>query len=89
MGTKKWTLVVAALSATTVLCGGALAADPVEYAHDWSGFYIGAHAGYGEADVSGAYDFNDFNPGDTFPDNGQGPFDLNLDGFEVWTEWGA
>ncbi len=48
--------------------------------HDWSGFYIGASAGYGGADVKGAFDSDDVLPGDNFRDNGQGPFNLNLDG---------
>lgn len=56
-----------------------ISAEPV--AHDWSGFYFGANAGYGGADVNGIFDFNDFNdPDDTFPTDGEGPFDLNLDG---------
>lgn len=81
MQTKKWTLVVAALFATTALSGPALAADPVDYGHDWTGFYIGAHAGYGEADIHGSFESEDALPGETFEENGRGPFDLNLDGF--------
>jgi outer membrane immunogenic protein len=79
---RKLAFVVATLSATAVLPGAALAADPVQdYAHDWSGFYIGAHVGYGGANVSGVFDSEDFDPGDTFAADGAGPFDLDLDGF--------
>ena len=79
MSGKKWTLVVAALSATTALCGGALAADlAADNVHDWSGLYIGAHGGYGEANVSGKFTGD---PGDVFLLDGGGTFDLDLDGF--------
>lgn len=82
MNIKNWTVMVAALSATTALCGAALAADPVQdFEHDWSGFYIGAHVGYGGANVSGQYDIDDMSAGDTFEDDGTGPFDLDLEGF--------
>lgn len=53
--------------------------EPIAF--DWSGFYVGAHAGYGEANIKGMYDINDFDPGDIFAENGEGTFDLNLDGF--------
>jgi outer membrane immunogenic protein len=50
--------------------------------HDWSGFFIGAHAGYGGADVNGVFDTSDIgSPDENFKDDGEGPFDLNLDGF--------
>ncbi len=81
MSAKKLTLVVAALSAAAALSGSALAADPVQdYGHDWSGFYIGAHAGYGEADVNGKYTGEVGGAEDFLIDNG-GTFELDLNGF--------
>jgi outer membrane immunogenic protein len=50
-------------------------------AHDWSGFYIGAHAGYGGTDVNGKFDTDDIvSPDQSFLDDGEGPFDMNVDG---------
>lgn len=73
---KKLNLIVATLMTTTAICGGALAADPVQdFGHDWSGFYIGAHVGYGEADVHGKYTGD---PGDDFLLDNGGNFDLEL-----------
>jgi len=63
MNARKLTALPVLLLATTALSRIALA-DPVVY--DWSGFYLGAHAGYGEAKVSGLFegapgqDFEDF-----------------------------
>ena len=62
-------------------------AEPLPY--DWSGFYLGVNAGYGEADVHGVYKELDADPGDTFAVDGQGPFDLNLDGFVGGLQAGA
>lgn len=62
---------------STAMSGTALAADVVEdSAYDWTGFYLGAHAGYGWTDLKGQYD----GPGDDF-DDGDGPFDLDDSGF--------
>jgi outer membrane immunogenic protein len=62
--------------------GASLAADitaePAPY--DWSGFYFGANAGYGGADVDGTFRGAITGPDDTFAVDGRGPFDLNLDG---------
>ena len=81
MSVKKLTLVVAALSAAAAFSGSALAADPVQdYEHDWSGFYIGAHAGYGEADVNGKYTGEEGGSEDFLLDDG-GTFELDLNGF--------
>lgn len=50
-------------------------------AYDWSGFYIGAHAGYGGTDVIGKYDTDDIvSPDQSFLNDGAGPFDMNVDG---------
>ena len=50
-------------------------------AYDWSGFYIGAHAGYGGTDVIGKYDTGDIvSPDQSFLNDGAGPFDMNVDG---------
>lgn len=79
MSIRKLALVVATLSASAVLPGEALAADPVQdYLHDWSGFFIGAHVGYGAADVSGKYTGE---PGEDFMLDEGGTFDLDLNGF--------
>lgn len=85
MDMKKWALLVATFSATAALSGSALAADlaePVDSAYDWSGFFIGAHVGYGGANVSGQYDIDDVNfVGETFVNDDAGPFDLDAEGF--------
>src|SRR5690554_751677 len=47
--------------------------------HDWSGFYIGGHIGYGRADLEGSYDDDDFTNLDFMTDGG-GSFDLSGDG---------
>jgi outer membrane immunogenic protein len=49
-------------------------APPAEALYDWSGFYIGAHGGYGEADVSGEFRNSDTDSGDPSPN------DLKLNG---------
>ena len=67
------------LSGLLSFAGPASAADVfINPGHDWSGFYLGAHVGYGEANVNGAYDLSDGNLG--FVSDGSGPFDLNLNG---------
>jgi len=77
MSMRKLALVVATLSATGALSGEALAADPVQdSAHDWSGFFIGAHAGYGAIDVSGKYTGA---PGEDFMLDEGGTFDFDLE----------
>lgn len=48
------------LTATTALSSVVLAADPVvDYVNDWSGFYIGGHVGYGEANYEGCIECTD------------------------------
>jgi outer membrane immunogenic protein len=49
-------------------------APPAEALYDWSGFYIGAHGGYGEADVSGEFRNSDTDSSDPSPN------DLKLNG---------
>jgi outer membrane immunogenic protein len=60
------------------LAGPASAADieapPADAGYDWSGFYIGAHGGYGDADVSG-----EFRDSET-DSNDPSPTDLKLNG---------
>jgi outer membrane immunogenic protein len=62
-----------------LMAGTAAAADveaqpPADTVYDWSGFYLGAHVGYGEADVSGQFDESDTNSDDPSPN------DLKLNG---------
>jgi outer membrane immunogenic protein len=62
-----------------LVAGTAAAADveaqpPADTVYDWSGFYLGAHVGYGEADVSG--DFRDSDTDSSDPS----PNDLQLNG---------
>lgn len=47
---------VAALAMLAATAGMARAADPVAEVTDWSGFYLGAHVGYGEANIEGCFD---------------------------------
>lgn len=59
--------------------GAAAAADveaepPADTLYDWSGFYLGGHVGYGEADVSGEFDDSNTNSTDASPN------DLRLNG---------
>jgi outer membrane immunogenic protein len=82
MKLNKLCVAVAAISAATMLSGAAMAADPASYeivetAHDWSGVYVGAHLGYGEADLDGAYSSGG---GGDFMTDGSGPFELSGDG---------
>jgi len=53
--------VAAAAMLTGIAMTGARAADIVAepVAHDWTGFYIGAHVGYGEANFDGCADCED------------------------------
>jgi len=55
------TVAAAALLLSGFALTGARAADvtPEPTAHDWSGFYIGAHVGYGEAYMDGCVDCTD------------------------------
>lgn len=74
---KKFLVVATALSGLLAFAGSASAADPVvDQTYDWTGFYLGVHGGYGEADVNGAYS----GTGDFMIDNG-GSFNLDLNGF--------
>ncbi|MGH6875640.1 MAG: hypothetical protein ACREDW_11525, partial [Aestuariivirgaceae bacterium] len=52
-----------------LMAGPASAADveaepPADILYDWSGFYIGAHVGYGQADVSGEFRDSDTDSSD-------------------------
>ena len=62
-----------------LLVGPARAADveapPPDSLYDWSGFYIGGHVGYGDADLSGA-----FRDSDTDRQLNPSPNDLKLNG---------
>jgi outer membrane immunogenic protein len=54
--------------------GQAADIEPMPQAYDWSGFYIGAHLGYGEANYGGTFDESGGNSIDPSPD------DLDLNG---------
>jgi outer membrane immunogenic protein len=47
--------------------------------HDWSGFYVGGHVGFGGSDLNGSYDDDGFSNVDFMIDGG-GPFKLTDDG---------
>lgn len=67
---------VAAMAIAAVLGGAAKAADPsVADTYDWSGLYVGAHIGYGEASYDGI-----FQGGSSFGTDYLGE-DLDLGGF--------
>lgn len=62
-----------------LMAGTASAADveaepPPDTLYDWSGFYIGAHLGYGQADVGGEFRDSDTDSSDPSPN------DLKLNG---------
>jgi outer membrane immunogenic protein len=64
--------------AAVAFMGSAAVAADIEAppaAYDWSGFYIGGHLGYGEANYSGEFDESD-SGSDTDPD----PDELDLNG---------
>jgi outer membrane immunogenic protein len=65
------------LFVSTALSGGALAQDVGPSVYDWSGFYVGAHVGYGWIDLNGSHETDDAVAGANFADNGEGPFDLD------------
>jgi outer membrane immunogenic protein len=54
---------------------GAADIEPPLAAYDWSGFYIGGHLGYGEANYSGEFDDSD-----SGSDSDEDPNDLDLNG---------
>jgi outer membrane immunogenic protein len=61
-----------------LMAGAADAADveapPAETLYDWTGFYLGAHVGYGQADVSGTFRDSDTDSSEPSPN------DLELNG---------
>lgn len=67
------------LARVALVCFMVAAAPAVaqEPAKNWKGPYVGLHLGVGEHDVSGQYDMEDFEAGETFVDNGEGPFSLS------------
>lgn len=76
-------VIMIGLIATTSLSGVAMAADVPEdlpEAFDWTGLYVGAHAGWGGIDFKGRYDAEGAGDVD-FTDDGGGNFDLDDDGF--------
>jgi outer membrane immunogenic protein len=75
---KTIALTAAALAFSTTLVHAADAV--VDIPSDWTGFYVGLNAGYGGYDLEGTFDMNDFDPGDTFESEGEGPFDLSPEG---------
>ena len=72
-----------ATAALGLLCFplSATAADfePIDTRYDWTGFYIGGHAGYGDANVDGVFDRSEIDG--EFPEEATFADDLNLDGF--------
>lgn len=75
---RKFLIAASTAGALAMASGAAFAADPVEAGYDWSGFYFGAHFGYGGADVSGDFDLSD-GAGDFVLDT-SGSFDLDPEG---------
>lgn len=75
MNINKLVSLSAILLATTALSGIARA-EPADSVYDWSGFYVGAHVGYGESAASGLFEGR---PEDDFENFG-GSFDLDPDG---------
>ena len=62
---NKLMVTVASIAATLAMVGAVHAADISEPAvHDWSGFYVGAHVGYGEGYYDGLWEgsADDYNP---------------------------
>jgi outer membrane immunogenic protein len=104
MEDMKHLLFTTALATLTLTSGTAFAADPVaEYTNDWSGFYVGVHAGYGFGEVEHSRslceegcdrgelddDFVDVQ-GDDFDDfEAGGSFSGDLDGFIGGAQLGA
>jgi outer membrane immunogenic protein len=85
MKMKRLSAIAIGLVAATSLGGTAMAADltePVPEDFDWTGPYIGAHAGWGWIDLDGKYDTSDIEDGeDDFVDDDNGKFDLDDDDF--------
>jgi outer membrane immunogenic protein len=64
---NKLMMTVTSIAATMAMVGAVQAADIAEpVVHDWSGFYIGAHVGYGEAYYEGFWtgSSDDYDPSD-------------------------
>lgn len=76
---KKFLVAATALSALLAFVGSASAADvATEPAYDWSGFYLGAHAGYGWGDA----EWTNTESNSTFTDYAVGTSDShNMEGF--------
>jgi outer membrane immunogenic protein len=71
-------------AALVLMCAAAKAADIIEpAAFDWTGFYIGGHAGYGEPSFDGVFDISesDGSEGEPLPEETTYADDLNADGF--------
>lgn len=76
------------LALSTTLSGAVLAADiEAPAVHDWTGFYVGGHVGYGWIDLEGKYTGVP-GAGEDFIDDGGGDFDLDDDGFVGGVQFG-
>lgn len=76
MKLRRVTALTLGLVVSTALSGPALADG-----YEWTGFYIGGHVGYGWIDLNGSHETRVTLPGENFEDDGNGPFDLDDDGF--------
>lgn len=88
MKLRRITALTLGLFVSTALSGVALSADVEQpYQHDWTGFYVGGHVGYGWIDLNGSHESENNVPGDF--ENGDGPFDLDDDDFLGGIQIGA
>ena len=70
---KRFLTTTTALAAIFAFTNSASAADPIDYSHDWSGFYGGIFGGYAFGDWSAKGDFDEGPPDTKFklsPDGG-------------------